>query len=193
MLRAHTDWPARRMKRIAEAYEAARSHLVCDHTRDSPAHRLAADHEPSSSAQPRSHLAPRIEQHRFAIRSAATAALAPRPHVRKLETHDADTSFCEPFRDRIHERRIHRGARAMRQDDGCGRVLRPLDYQVAILHFPPSVEIRSLCPHGCTEPIRCILFDLWQRNRIVPRLALDRIGAPARTLTAAISAMSIIT
>src|SRR6266852_6022165 len=127
MLRAHTHWPARRMKRIAEAYEPARFHVVGDHARDSPAHRLAADYKPSSSAQPRSHLAPRIEQHRFAIGSAATAALAPRPHVGKLEAHDANLSFCEPLRDRIHERRIHRGARAMCQDYGSGRVLRPVE------------------------------------------------------------------
>src|SRR5229473_3280183 len=52
MLRAHTHWPARRMKRIAEAYEPARFHVVGDHARDSPAHRLAADYKPSSSAQP---------------------------------------------------------------------------------------------------------------------------------------------
>src|SRR5229473_6137936 len=115
---------AGRMKRIAEANEAAHAGFIGDHARDTAAERLAADNQPPGVAEFPDRIAPGLHQRRSWVRRAALAGFAPPPHIRKFESRDADARSRDSFSDRFHERRIHRASRAMRENQSKRRGLR---------------------------------------------------------------------
>src|SRR5207237_1376097 len=106
-----------RMKRIAEADERAHAELVRDHARDAAAERLSADGDPRTAAEFRDDVAPRVEQYRLSIGRAALLPFTTRGHVRELESDDANPALRETARDVRHERRVHRAARAVRENE----------------------------------------------------------------------------
>jgi hypothetical protein len=113
---------AGRVERVAEADEPSRAGLVGDHARDPPSHRLAPDDDPVSPAEALDHLEPARAQDGLAVRR-APPALGPAPrHVRKLEPRDGEAAGREAAGDAVHEGRVHRSARAVRERDRERRV-----------------------------------------------------------------------
>ena len=117
------------MKRIAEADHAAHRYVVSDHARNSATHRLAADHERAAATGLADRITKRLHQHARRIRCSPLAGLPPPLHVRKLKSDHPYAGRCNSFCDTLHEKRIHRRARAMHKQKRFRRRLWSIDNQ----------------------------------------------------------------
>jgi len=116
-----------RMKWIAQAQEAADpsggEKVIGDHAGHTAAHRLAADDEWSPYVERvKSGDVFRIELFR-SRRGLAARFRPPAGHIVELETSNTKARSSQGFCRRCQGRRIHRGAGAVRQEDGMFRLL----------------------------------------------------------------------
>jgi len=141
VLRPELVGTSRRVEGVSQAHEPACTDLVGDHAGDPSAHGFPADHDLPATAEPFHDLFPRVPENRLPIRStSAPPGLAPRAHVGELEARDPHASAGRKTPgDGVHERRIHRGAGPVREDDGDGSVLGAVEEEVGI---------RSATRHG---------------------------------------------
>src|SRR5439155_24597831 len=133
VLRPELLGATRRMKRVAQADEAPRAHLVRHHARNAAAQGLPADHEPRAAAQGLDGALPGLLEDRLTVGGAsAPPGLAARPHVWKLEARDADSSRRELPGEVIQEGCVHRRARAVGEDDGGRSVLGAIEEEAGV-------------------------------------------------------------
>ena len=95
--------------------------VVRDHRCDSPPHRLAADHDLLGRAQSLKRLLETGDQLVGSVGAAPLAIFTPLFHVREFEARDANAGRCDPLRDRVHEWRVHRCPRPVRQEQPGSR------------------------------------------------------------------------
>ena len=107
----------RRMKRIAEAYQAKHPSFVRHHACDPSTKGFSADQEPATATDFLDCVAKGLNQQARPIGRSSLASLSPPLHVWKFESDHPYARRCHSFSDALHERRIHRRARAMRKQE----------------------------------------------------------------------------
>ena len=132
-----------------------------------------------AAAQLRDHVEPAPPEHGLRVRGTAPLAPAAGIHVRELEADDPHAGGGDPRRHLLHERRIHRAARSVGQDERYRRVLGAVRQELDRRHryVQSGLGKLRLSSHQAIEPAGVLAGDLVDVvAREVGELLLDVLG-----------------